>query len=767
MPASGSQPGSAVVTAMLCAGVVTAQFIAGKATRDALYLAHLDVTSLPAMIVATSLLSIGLVVASAKVLRRLSPAAFVPAAFIVSALLFLLEWVLVDTAPKATAAVVYLQISGLGPMLGSGFWLIASERFDPRTAKRRFGQIAGVGTLGGLIGGVFAERIAATAGLEAMLPVLAGLNVVCAWQVRRLGANLIAVNRARAAEVTPDLAAELPRSGLRVLANAPYLRQLAALVLLGTLGASLVDYVFKAEAVASLGQGEGLLRFFALFYAATGVLTFLVQTSSSRLVLERLGLAAAAGSPSVALLAGGLGGLVAPGLGAVTVARASESVFRGSLFRSGYELFYTPIPAAEKRAAKSLIDVGVDRLGDAVGAGVVQIVLMAAPMWWSPAILSIAVGASVLALIVSSRLNRAYVHSLERSLINRAVELDLSEVEDLTSRTVMLRTLRADAATRKGTQAAKTAAAAVAQSNNVDPELRDLLALRSRDRDRIVAVLRNEEGIPAPLVAHTIPLLAWDPVVPDVIRALRKVAEERVGELIDALIDPNQPFAVRRRLARVFSVCVSQRAADGLLLGLDDLRFEVRFQCGRSLAAILEKNPRVRIDKTLIYDVVQREVTVGRPVWQSHRLLDSLDDFDQRSSVDAFVRDRTNQGLAHVFTLLSLVLPAEPLLIAYRGLQTKDPVLRGTSLEYLESVLLPAIRERLWPFLEDPRPAKRVSRAREEIVADLVRAHPTILLNLKELRQSSKPDSPDSAEGQGGSSATSLDSLSPQRWQAN
>ena len=72
--------------------------------------------------------------------------------------------------------------------------------------------------------------------------------------------------------------------------------------------------------------------------------------------------------------------------------------------------------------------------------------------------------------------------------------------------------------------------------------------------------------------------------------ALQQVAEERVGQLVDALIDPNQDFDVRRRLARVFSVCVSQRAADGLMLALDDARFDVRCQSARSLAAILEKN---------------------------------------------------------------------------------------------------------------------------------------------------------------------------------
>ena len=164
--------GSALLTAMLCAGLVTAQFIAGKATRDALFLAHLNVTSLPAITVATSATSILLVIISSNVLRGLSPAVFVSGAFVLNAVLLLAEWGLTFRAPVVAVVAVYLQISGFGPMLGSGFWLIASERFDPRTAKQRFGQIAGVGTLGGLLGGLLAERIAATVGVEAMLPVL-------------------------------------------------------------------------------------------------------------------------------------------------------------------------------------------------------------------------------------------------------------------------------------------------------------------------------------------------------------------------------------------------------------------------------------------------------------------------------------------------------------------------------------------------------------------------------------------------------------------
>ena len=351
------------------------------------------------------------------------------------------------------------------------------------------------------------------------------------------------------------------------------------------------------------------------------------------------------------------------------------------------------------------------------------------------AILLAAVACSAVAIVVARRLSTGYIQTLEKSLIDRAVELDLSDVEDITTRTAVLRTLRTPFTA--GLTRERTMLTTVETSLPVgDPEVMEILALKSRNRERVLSVLHSEEGLASPLVPHVIPLLAWDPVAEDAVRALRKVAEERVGELIDALLDPNQPFAVRRRLARVFSVCVSQRAVDGLMLGLEDLRFEVRFQCGRSLAAIVEKNPRVRIDRERVFDVVRKEVAVGRPVWQSHRLLDSVDDEEQRSFVDEFLKDRAGQSLAHVFTLLSLVLPTAPLQIAYRGLHTDDPKLRGTALEYLEGVLPQDLSQRLWPFLgRDQQPATRDVRARNEILADLLRSNESIMLNLEELRR--------------------------------
>ena len=343
---------SSIVAAMLGAGAVTAQFVGGKATRDALFLASLGFTALPTMVIATAAVSIVLLAVSSKHAHRISPATLVPVAFVVSGIL-LFEW-WPRLAPSVSAILVYLHISALGPLLGSWFWLIVSERFDPRTAKKHLGRIAGAGTLGGLLSALLAERIAAAFGIAAMLPFLAAFHLVSAWQVRQLAVQSESAGRApemESASPVPTL------SGWRVLAGAPYLRGLAALVLLGATSAALVDYLFKAEAVKVFGRGDNLLRFFAIYYAATSLIAFVIQTSSSRAVLERFGLALTTSTPSFALLGGGIGGLIAPGLGSVLAARAGESVLRSSLFRSGYELFYTPIQAEEKRAAKDR-DVG-------------------------------------------------------------------------------------------------------------------------------------------------------------------------------------------------------------------------------------------------------------------------------------------------------------------------------------------------------------------------------------------------------------------------
>jgi hypothetical protein len=708
------------MTAMLSAAAVSAQFVGGKATRDALFLTSHDITALPTMLIVTAVCSIVLVSLHAKAGRRLVPGILIPASFIVSGILFFGEWLFRASAPSTIAVLVYLHVSVAGPLLASGFWLIVSESFSPRTAKKGVGRIAAAGTLGGLAGALLAERVAAAFGVPGMLLVLGALQFVAAALVRQLAVRAVSVG----AQPAAGASASIPPigSGLRVIAETPYLRRIAALVLLGTTSAALVDYVFKAAAVDVYGPGDGLLRFFALYYGLTSLIAFVLQILATRRILERSGIAGATSTPSIALIAGILGELVLPGLGfgSLIAARGSEAIFRGSWFRAGYELFFTPMPAAEKRATKSLIDVTFDRLGDAAGGVLVPLAILVAPAYQSNVILLVAMAASVGAIVAASQLSKWYVRTLESSLLHRGGELAFLEAADAATATVLRDIQARHVATDRVTSSSPDADAEPA----FDPILQGIATLRSSDRRRIIGLLSQEEGLPAPLVPHAIPLLAVDPLADYALFALRKVAEEHVGQLTDALMNPNQEFAVRRRLARVFSVCVSQRAADGLLAALDDARFDVRFQAARSLSAILSRNERIAIDPARIYEIVLREVAVGRPVWEGRRLLDG---FVSASPLDEFVRDRAGQSLAHVFTLLSLVLAREPLQIAFRSLQGDDAYLRGTALEYLEGVLPADVRQQLWPFLVRRR-SVGTSEQQHERVVELLRTSESVTL---------------------------------------
>jgi len=263
-------------------------------------------------------------------------------------------------------------------------------------------------------------------------------------------------------------------------------------------------------------------------------------------MLERFGLGLPMSTPSIALLAGSVTSLLAPSFGGVIVTRAGESIFRGSWFRSSYELFYTPIPAAEKRAAKSVVDVAFDRLGDAVGGGLVRLAVLLTPLSSSSTILGLAIAASAAAIVIASRLNRWYIRLLERSLVNQGDGIDVSPTADDATRLV-LRRIRHDADRAAGD--VRTGSPMTAPGT-LEPDLVDILRLRSRHRDRIVEVLSREDGLSAVLVPHAIPLLACEPVADYAFFALRKVAEERIGQLSDALLDPGQEPAVRRGLAR-------------------------------------------------------------------------------------------------------------------------------------------------------------------------------------------------------------------------
>lgn len=715
--------------AVVSGGMITFQ-VASKATRDALFLSSYDVTRLPLMIMAAAAVALAVAVGSARLLARFGPGRVVPASFVLSAALQFLEWWLAAAFPRAIAVTVFLHYNALGALLISGFWSVLNERFDPRTAKRVVGPVGAAGTIGGLAGGLLAERVAAWGTVTTMLPLLGLVHLVCA-------AALLPV---RSAESLARSSPEPSPSGTHILTATPYLRVLIGIVLLATIAEGALDFVFKAQARSTFGRGEELLRLFAGFYTVVSLLSVLVQTTFARQALERIGIARTASLLPWSVAVGGGLALAAPGLMGAALARGIEAVMRNSLYRASYELLFTPLTPLEKRRAKPLVDIGVVRVGDAIAAGVIQAALMLIPGAAQTALLALAVAAAAAAIAMTFDLHAGYVATLETSLRHRAVELDLDAVDDATTRSTLLQTIGfvgsgtlrvADVAAEHAPAPATAAAALPARA--ADPLLGRIADLRSRDAARVRRAIAAAP-FDAVMASHVIPLLAWDDVAPEVLAALKEAAPRITGQLADTLLDAEQEFTVRRRIPAALAEAGSERALIALIRGLEDRRFEVRFRCGRALGRLAAAHPELAVPEQRVVEAVLREVAVDREVWQSQRLLDRHD--DEGSFADDVIRDRASRSLEHVFTVMALIMPRRPLELAFRALHSGDAHLRGTALEYLETSLPPAIREKLWPFVDDQAGRRvRPARSRDQIVADLVRSNDSLALGIEAARK--------------------------------
>lgn len=826
----------AVRAAVLVAAATIAQLVAAKATRDTLFLTRFDVTGLPNMVLAGAVLSLFAVFPLARGMTVLGPARFVPLLFLGSGLALGAEWLLYRVAPAATVVLVFLHVAALGPTLVSGFWSLINERFDPRTARRKISRIVTGSTLGGLAGGILAERLGSTLGAVHVLPILGVLHLYCALQLRDLRSPTPAASPESAGnsrqssskestneepETEPLADASLGgeaieswqarganlTAGLRTIRRSPYLSRLSRFMILLTISAGLLDYAFKVKASEWFaGSNEQqLLRFFAIFYTASGLLTFLVQSLLSRRLLDRVGLTRVILFDPAAAIVGVMGALLLPGLASITAARGLVSVMRSSIFRSGYELLYTPVSPTEKRQSKALIDVGADRLGDGLAALLIKGLLFV-PGGFAHSALVIAAGICAAAgMWIARRLGTGYVQALEKSMLDRAVELRLDQVHDSTTRSIVLNTMtgfkradllaalekhrqgvpldapskratppllqpapdaaaihqgtgeKAEAKTHGGDAASQPASETAAPPRGIDryhadspsgsPLLERIRTLGSGSPEAIRSLLNGMTMLDVHLVSHVIPLLASDSLSEDAIRALRTAAPRATGQLVDALLDPDTEFAVRRRLPRVLAAFPNSRGVAGLVAALSDRRFEVRYQSGRALSLVRRRHPELPIDTNLVLEATLRDLRVDRPIWESRRLLDqgmAEPTSVESTAVDEWLTDRTNRSLEHVFTLLALLFEPEPLRIAYRGLHANDPHLRGTALEYLESILPVSVRDLLWPLLEDTSGrSKGPTRSRQEVLEDLLQSNRSIAIRLDELGGSpgSKNDS--------------------------
>jgi len=714
--------------AMLAATLMIAQHIAGKATRDTLFLTAFDINHLPMMMMVAAAVSVGSVLMMSRLLARYGPARLMPPFYLGSAALLGMQWYLSDIYPQVAAVALYIHISAINSILISGFWSTINERFDPYTTKKLITRLTAATTFGGLIGGLATKTVASMFDTHTVLLMLGAMHIGCGAAIGYFARGQEHV--AQGQEGATGLLTPLKRN--------PLIRRMALLALLVATTDALLDYLLKAQAASTLTDDQ-LISFFSYFYMAVGLGTFLVQMAVGNRALRWLGLGGTMAAWPLAIIATGGTALIARSLVTVTLMRASANLLYNSFFRAGFELLYTPITPADKRTGKVLIDVGADRSGDMLGGLLIMLILLL-PGGESPLFVT-AMILSVVGLLLVLLLHRGYVRQLAdnlRSGEQQAGELDV--VDATTAQTVattqaiidrdkllqqiaQMRSTDAETGVQAGLSSAVVDAESVDRQevglNDVDAVASAIIALRSRDEERMRRVLAGH-GMSAELLPHVVPLLADERVLGDALRAMRKLASPAAGQLVDALINPMQHALVKRRLPLVLAHSDSPLAVQGLTQGLADPDWDVRYRCAEGLENIRRNHPHLRSNETRLLSMAEREAhTLSRA----------------KGLLDALVLGATQPGgqagddvrrLHLLFLLFGILYEPEPIDLALRALQSGDLALQGTALEYLENRIPAHIWSLLQPALAPGRTGKGRKRSLQQSAKDLLAAAATL-----------------------------------------
>jgi hypothetical protein len=655
---------------MLAGVLVLGHHVAVRSLREGIFLGTFSVAQLPKAMLGAAVAAIPMALLVARWMARFGPGRLTPILFILSALASFVEWWLLPVAPKPIAIALYLHVSIGSALLVSAFWSIINERFDPHTLKTVVGRIGGASTFGGLLGGLMMERVAH-------------------WLSPRHSLMLIGVLALSAAACTQRLGATLPTTKVATLEKTPgarltgYLRTLALLVACTAAVSAFGDFALKQAAVARFSNStESLVRFFAIFYTAAALAGFLLQTLASRRLLDTIGVGGTLCVPPLIGVGLGVLSLVSPSLLTIGALRGSDLSLGPSLYRTAFEPLFTPVAAASKRRAKALIDVVFDKGGETVASLAILGLLMGGTGLVQRAPLLLAAACSALAVFLSLRAQRGYVVELEASLRAGTLNEDLPDADNARRLLLSATTLGTDrgqlleqiARLRQAkSDATEANAAAPLPRESVEQLVSHVRVLLGTDA-RAIRDLLAAPNLDTRLAAFIVPYLGANEFAKPAVIALRQMGEGAFGALSDAMYSAQHSAAVRRRIPHVLRSARGERAVRTLFWALSADNIEVRYRAALALSEVIRDDKKLLPDKSQIEALVLSEIARGP--------LDS-------------------NGLNHVFALLALTTHRGSLELARQGLLSQDRKLRGTALEYLESLLSETVRAPLLSALAE------------------------------------------------------------------
>jgi AAA family ATP:ADP antiporter len=258
------------------------------------------------------------------------------------------------------------------------FWSYANDLHGREAGERLFPVIAIGATLGSPVGAKLAELLfAGGVSPYRMLHVGAALLLVHLALYRVVERRV----RARRLAQPPPAPLRSGAGGFELVLRSPYLRRIAALLVLLNVVNTTGEYVLgravlhEAQLAAAADPAVSVSAYIGTFYARyffwVNVAAVVLQAFVVSRIVKRLGIAGVLlALPVVAL---GVYGLVALGAGVATIrwAKTAENAVDYSVMNTGKQMLWLATDREEKYKAKGAIDTFFVRAGDVLAAGFV------------------------------------------------------------------------------------------------------------------------------------------------------------------------------------------------------------------------------------------------------------------------------------------------------------------------------------------------------------------------------------------------------------
>jgi len=397
-----------------------------KSASEAMFLNKFDIDKLPNLYILMAIFGGGLAFVYSKTAARTSLHTAVTWTVFLSVACLLGMWYPLRNRNATTMVWVFaVWVRLFSIVTVTQGWVVASNLFTSREAKRVYGLL-GMGMIAGaVVGGEFTTQTVRFIGTNNLLFASIPLVLIA------YGCYLIAVG-GRSSTVTKAKAAESGEADFsfgdiaRDIARSRHIQALMLIMAMQFIVDTLIDYQFKYMAKASF-HGDALTAFLGRFYGRyLNISELILQFFFTTAIVKRLGVGGTLQVMPLSLAGASLFTMASPSVISASLARLVEASTRYTLARTGNELFYMPLPLELRNRIKAFIDIFMDRAARGISG-----LLLILCIQWSIGVRGIAFLTLCIAVpwvILTIYAHREYVRTIRRRIEARRLDIGSARI---------------------------------------------------------------------------------------------------------------------------------------------------------------------------------------------------------------------------------------------------------------------------------------------------------------------------------------------------